>query len=103
MTDLTLTDVTIFDQHDLELIAARQLTGILARADEKDMNVMLRVGRKIVNNQPLEQRDTLQLYMVMMGLRLDGIVCLPPTLLNHTSGRQQTYRWICRKLFEAVR
>lgn len=99
----TVPTATIFDQHDLELIAQQQLGRILARADQDRMNMLIRMGRKLTDELPITHEERLQLYTAMMFLRFDGIIIIPPSLMSHSTGRVQVYEHICRAVYKAVR
>lgn len=102
MTTATVPTVTIFDQHDLSLIARRQLSKLLIHATADDHNLMIRIGRKLNEGESITQQERLQLYMLMMGLRLNGVIVLPVAIMTHSTGRTQTYEHICRELYKVI-
>lgn len=102
MASDTVTTVTIFDQHDIELIAQQQLQRILTRVDQDRMNLMIRIGRKLIDQSPITHQERVQLYTAMMLLRFDGVILIPASLMSHNTGRVQVYEQICRQVFAAV-
>lgn len=102
MAETTVPTVTIFDQHDLELIAKRQLKCILTRAKKDDQNFLLLIGRKLVDSEPLTPKEREAMSFTIYGLRLDGIVVIPARLMNHNTGRVQVYEHICREFYKSI-
>jgi hypothetical protein len=95
--------ITLFDQHDIEIVARQQLQRIIAQVKDADrMNLIIRCGRKLTEKECLTHGERLLLYTLMMMLRFDGIVLLPARLLNHNIGRVQAYEQICMEVYKAI-
>ena len=102
MATNTVPTVTIFDQHDLTLIAQRQLQFIMARCEQPDLMLLIKIGRALTSNEPVAHDERVQLYTLMMTLRLKGIVIIPAVLMNHHTGRVQVYEHICKVVFNNI-
>lgn len=102
MATETLPTTTIFDQHDLKLIAQQQLVRIMARVDADRMNLMIRLGHKLTDKEEITHEEAVQLYTTMMLLRFDGVILIPARLMAHSTGRVQVYEHICREVYAAV-